>query len=82
MRVVVLCLLLLSCGSEMAEKHTPNPWHMIPFTCRYLGFELKQLEGCQIACPKSTLEANDITTFTAALHCSHPNYSLLSCQIE
>jgi len=81
---VLLCLLIASCGPGAITEagDGPNPWHLVPFKCTYLGFKLHQLDGCQIACPRSTFEKHNIKEFTANLTCTHPNYSLLSCGID
>lgn len=82
-RFILLLFLLLSCGPEPEKEiAAADPLHLLPFSCRYLGFKLKQLEGCSIACPKSVLEKNDVRRFTAELECTHPAYSLLRCKME
>ena len=41
---------LISCGVPVTDKvlakDTPDPYHLIPFGCSYLGADIEQLQGC------------------------------------
>jgi hypothetical protein len=84
--IAAIAVFLISCGAPVTDKilakDTPDPYHLIPFGCSYLGADIEQLQGCYIACPRSTLEKYDLRLFTINLECTHPAYSLLYCGVR
>lgn len=76
---------LFSCGkreAQVVDASSPDPLHLIPFSCSYLGFPIPELDQCWLACNKSVIEEYNLNEFTVALECVHPDYSALQCGLD
>ena len=75
----------LSCGQrerQIVNASSPDPLHLIPFSCSYLGFPIPELDQCWLACNKSVIEEYNLDNFAVDLQCSHPDYSALQCGLD
>mgnify|MGYP003110991983 CR=1 FL=1 len=82
---IVSFVFSVGCGqrqTEIVDNGSPDPLHLIPFSCRYLGFPIPELDQCWLACNRSVVEEYDLSTFTVDLECKHPDYSALKCGLD
>ena len=82
---VLVALFLHGCGKrepQVVNATSPDPLHLIPFSCSYLGFRIPELDQCWLACNKSVIDEYNINDFAVQLECVHPDYSALQCGLD